>query len=334
MSRAAVVFSGRGSYAATSLGSLVPGHPWVARAEELRAAVGLPPLIDIDGADGFDPALHLRPANAWPLVFLSGLLDAERIAQDHEAVVVTASSTGWYTALAAASVLSFDDAFRLVQRMALAADGPPSDGEPAGELVYPLVDERWAPDPARASALEASRDGDGDGTWVAVDLGAFALVAGHQGALDARASRLEPAMVAGRTYPLRLPLGDGWHTPLRAEDARAAAAELDDLSWSSPSVTLVDGQGRRHTPWSADPDDLARITLEELPTSRYDTAQAVRVALREHAPDVLLLPGPGGSLGAACAHLVVAEGYRGIRSRDDFEQAQRSDAPILLSMRR
>ena len=334
MSRAAVVFAGRGSYAATSLGSLPPAHSWVGRAEELRAEAGLEPLLDIDGADRFDPAVHLRPANAWPLVFLSGLLDAERIAQDHEAVVVTASSTGWYTALAAAGVLSFDDAFRLVQRMALAADGAPAGGEPAGELVYPLADERWAPDPARASALDASRDGDGDGTWIAVDLGAFALVGGRRGALDARAARLPPVTVAGRAYPLQLPVGDGWHTPLRADDARSAAAELAHLAWSAPSVTLVDGHGRRHTPWSADPGELARITLEEMPTSRYDTAQAVRVALREHAPDVLLLPGPGGSLGAACAHLVVAEGYRGIRSRDDFEQAQRSDAPILLSMRR
>ncbi len=334
MSRAAVVFPGRGSYAATSLGSLPARHDWVDRADELRAQSGLEPLSRIDSAERFDAAVHLRPANAWPLVFLTGLLDAERIAQDHEAVVVTASSTGWYTALAAAGVLDFDDAFRLVQRMALAADGPLPDGEPAAELVYPLTDDAWATDAARTSALDASVDGDRGETWVAVDLGAFALVSGGRGALDARAARLEPSTVGGRTYPLRLPVGDGWHTPLRADDARAAAVDLRQLDWSAPSVTLVDGAGRRHTPWSADPAELARLTLEELPVTRHDTATAVRVALREHAPDVLLLPGPGGSLGAACAHLVVAEGYRGIRSRDDFEQAQRSEAPILLSMRR
>ena len=334
MSRAAVVFPGRGSYAAASLGSLPARHDWVVRADELRGEAGLAALSTIDAAERFDPAVHLRPANAWPLVFLAGLLDAERIAQDHEAVVVTGSSTGWYTALAAAGVLDFDDAFRLVQRMALAADGALPDGQPAAELVYPLIDEAWMPDPARASALEASGDAVDGETWVAVDLGAFALVGGSRGALDARAARLEPATVSGRTYPLRLPVADGWHTPLRAADAAAASAELQDLAWSAPSVTLIDGAGRRHTPWAADPAELARMTLEEMPATRHDTATAVRVALREHAPDVLLLPGPGGSLGAACAHLVVAEGYRGIRSRNDFEQAQRSGAPILLSMRR
>jgi [acyl-carrier-protein] S-malonyltransferase len=334
MSRAAVVFPGRGSYAATSLGSLPAGHEWVARSDELRAGFGLTALSAIDAADRIDPAVHLRPSNAWPLAFMAGLLDAERIAQDHDAVVVTASSTGWYTALAAAGVLDFDDAFRLVQRMALAADGALADGQPAAELVYPLTDEAWAPDPVRAAALDASAAGSRDETWISVSLGAFALVGGSAGSLDARAARLVPATVAGRTYPLRLPVGDGWHTPLRAPEAAAASADLADLAWSSPSVTLVDGAGRRHTPWSADPAELARITLEEHPVTRHDTATAVRVALREHAPDVLLLPGPGGSLGAACAHLVVAEGYRGIRSRDDFEQAQRSEVPILLSMRR
>jgi hypothetical protein len=49
---------------------------------------------------------------------------------------------------------------------------------------------------------------------------------------------------------------------------------------------------------------------------------------------VVLLPGPGASLGAACAQVIVAEGYRGIRSRTEFEEAQSGVAPILLSMRR
>ena len=86
--RAAVAFPGRGSYGPPSLGSLPAGHPWVRRADELRAAAGLQPLAEIDGAERFDPSVHLRPSNAWPLVFLCSLLDAERIADDHEVVVV------------------------------------------------------------------------------------------------------------------------------------------------------------------------------------------------------------------------------------------------------
>ena len=120
MTRAAVAFPARGSYGPASLRSLPPAHPWVRRADQLRREYDLPALSDLDGAAGFDPGVHLRSANASPLTFLSGLLDAERIAGDHEVVVVVASSTGWYTALAASGALEFDDAFRLVQTMALA----------------------------------------------------------------------------------------------------------------------------------------------------------------------------------------------------------------------
>jgi hypothetical protein len=56
--------------------------------------------------------------------------------------------------------------------------------------------------------------------------------------------------------------------------------------------------------------------------------------LREYAPDVILLPGPGASLGEVSAQLIVAEGYRGIRTRAELETTQAGASPILLSMRR
>ena len=94
MTRAAVVFPGRGSYTPASLRSLLPAHDWVRRADELRGGFGLQPLSELDRAETFDPSVHLRPVNASPLTFVSSLLDAERIAGDHEVVVVVASSTG------------------------------------------------------------------------------------------------------------------------------------------------------------------------------------------------------------------------------------------------
>jgi [acyl-carrier-protein] S-malonyltransferase len=99
-------------------------------------------------------------------------------------------------------------------------------------------------------------------------------------------------------------------------------------------VTLVDGRGARWTPWSTDPAALRDYTLGEQVTTPYRFASSLRVALREHAPDVLVLPGPGNSLGGICGQLVMAEGYRGIRSRADFEATQRSPTPVILSMRR
>ena len=334
MSRAAVVFPGRGSYGPTSLGSLPASHAWVRRADELRALTDLQPLSSLDGAQDFDPAVHLRPTNCWPLIFLCGLLDAERIANDHEVVVVTASSTGWYTALAASGALGFDDAFRLVQEMARAAEQPLPDGERGGELIYPLTDAGWHPEKDRIMALRTALDDADGGAALAVDLGAFAVVGGTTASLDRVATALPTVSVGERAFPLRMATGEAWHTPLRGPSAESAAASLEGLAWERPNVTLVDGRGVRFTPWSTDPAELAKQTLRGQAGSTYDFATGMRVALREYAPDVVLLPGPGASLGAACAQVIVADGYRGIRSRSDFEAAQAGPSPILLSMRR
>ena len=334
MGRAVVAFPGRGAYGPPSLGSLPAGHTWVRRADELRRETGLPELSGIDGADRFIPAVHLRPTHAWPLTFLTGLLDAERIADDHEVVVVVASSIGWYTALAASGVLGFDDAFRLVQRMAVAADEPLAGDAAPGELVYPLTDDAWDRDERRSTAVDAAIARAGDGAARAIELGSFSVVGGTASGIDAVRDALPPVSVGGRTYPLRLAAGDAWHTPLRASAAAAAAADLDGLTWDRPNVTLVDGTGARFTPWSTDPEDLARRTLRQQADAPYDFARAFRVALREYAPDVVLLPGPGSTLGAPCAQIIVGEGYHGIRSRAEFESVQGGPSPILLSMRR
>jgi [acyl-carrier-protein] S-malonyltransferase len=334
VSRAAVAFPGRGAYGPSSLGSLPAAHPWVRRADELRVEAGLAPISDVDAADRFDPSVHLRPTNGWPLVFLCGLLDAERIADDHEVVVVVASSTGWYTALAASGVLGFDDAFRLVSEMAVAAEAPLPDAAQPAEIVYPLTDEAWQPVPARIDGLRDALEAGNGNTALAVDLGGFAVLGGTATSIDALAERLPAVTVAERAFPLRVAAADAWHTPLRHAAIDGAVERLGTLTWDRPNVTLVDGRGARSTPWSTDPDDLAEESLRGQGTSPYDFASALRVALREYAPDVVLLPGPGSSLGAACAQIIVTEGYRGLRSRAEFEAAQSGPSPLLLSMRR
>ena len=334
MSRAAVAFPGRGAYGPGSLGSLPASHEWVQRADALRGEQELPPLSELDAADRFTPAVHLRPSNAWPLTFLASLLDAERIADDHEVVVVVAASTGWYTALAAAGALGFDDAFRLVQAMALAAEEPLPEGEQPAELVYALTSDSWDRDEGRSSAIDRVLAETDDGAYRALELGSHAVIAGTAGAIERVATSLPAVTVGGRSFPLRLASADAWHTPLRSEAAGSAAASVGDLAWDRPNVTLVDGRGRRWTPWATDARALASETMTGLADAPYDFARAFRVALREYAPDAVLLPGPGTTLGAACAQLIVADGYRGIRTRAEFEATQAGANPILLSVRR
>ena len=329
-----MAFPGRGAYGPGSLGSLPASHEWVQRADALRADRDLPRLSELDAADRFTPAVHLRPSNAWPITFLASLLDAERIADDHEVVVVVAASTGWYTALAAAGALGFDDAFRLVQAMALAAEEPLPEGDQPAELVYALTSDSWDRDEGRSSAIDRVLAEADDGAYRALELGSHAVIAGTAGAIERVATSLPAVTVGGRSFPLRLASADAWHTPLRSEAAGSAAASVGDLAWDRPNVTLVDGRGRRWTPWATDARALASETLTGLADAPYDFARAFRVALREYAPDAVLLPGPGTTLGAACAQLIVADGYRGIRTRAEFEATQAGPNPILLSVRR
>jgi malonyl CoA-acyl carrier protein transacylase len=336
--RAGLVCPGRGSYTAASLGTLPADHPFVARAEELRARYELEPLLALDGAERFDPSRHLRPAHASPLILVASLLDAEQALEDHRVVAVAGNSLGWYTALALAGALSFDDAYRLVQEVALLQELPSeTDGGPGGQVIYPLTDAAWRPDAELEAAVGVALqevEAAGGHVFPSIDLGGYAVLAGDEPGVQSLLRHLPPLRVGDRLFPLRLAQHGPYHTPLVAHVAEAARAALEDLEWRTPRISLVDGRGARWTPWSTDPAALRDYTLGEQLTTPFDFASSVTVLLREHAPELLLLPGPGNSLGGICGQLVVAEGYRGIRSRGDFDAAQASDLPIVLSMRR
>jgi acyl transferase domain-containing protein len=211
------------------------------------------------------------------------------------------------------------------------------DGGHGGQVIYPLLDADWTPvADLRAAVADVLGDGHGTGGRVfeSIDLGGYAVLAGDERGVAHLLDRLPPVRIGERIFPLRLALHGPYHTPLLEHVAEAAADRLADLHWQRPSVTLIDGRGGRWSPWSTDPAALRDYTLGEQVTTPFRFAVSLHVALREHAPDVLVLPGPGNSLGGICGQLVVTEGYRGIRTRAAFEAAQRSAAPVVLSMRR
>ncbi len=336
MSRALLVFPGRGSYTSASLGSLDPHQPLVRQAEEIRARYDLPSLVSLDAAERFDPKVHLAPANASPLTYLVSLIDAGTLPPETEPVVAVGNSLGWYTALAAAGALSFEDGFRLVQEMSLLQEAPLPAGGPGGQVIYPVAGADWRPDPTLEGAIIGALRGAELAHVQAhpsIDLGGYAVLAGDEAGVAALIERLPPVHIGERLYPLRLALHGPYHTPLVEHVSIEARERLAALSWQLPRIALVDGRGVRWSPWSTDPAALRDYTLGEQVTTPFDFATAVRVALREWAPDRLVLPGPGNSLGGICGQILVREGYRQIRSRADFEAVQRS-SPLILSMRR
>lgn len=333
MKRAVVLCPGRGSYTEASLGSLPTDHAWVAEAEGLRAELlgdDAPGLVELDGAEKFRPAVHLKPSNVSPLIYLCTLLDAERAKAEHDVVAVGGNSLGWYTALAVAGAVSFADGFRIVQHVSRLQE----DAAPGGQIVYPRVSDDWQLDAERCASIDAALAVAAPEAQPSIELGGYAVLAGTPEGLKMLEAEL-PKVTMGRvTYPFRLAQHGPYHTPFVRAVADRARADLGDVSFGAPQITLVDGRGTCHAPATADVAVLRDYTLGAQITTPFDFTGTVRTALREFAPERVVLPGPGNSLGGVCGQVMLHEGWAGQRTRDDFDARQAGDDGVLVSMQR
>lgn len=342
MSRAAVVLCpGRGSYAAGELGYLsrpapamriAPLEGALDAADRQRAARGDRLLRELDGAPEFDGDFF-RGENASALTFACTAFDFLRL--DDEAldvVAVAGNSLGWYSALFVGGALDLTDAFELVETMG----GMTRNGTIGAQVLYPIVDEEWHADAERTAAVRAAVDevrAAGHRAGWSIRYGGFAVLWVDDAGRDPLLTALPRAKMGARKYPLELPGHSAFHSPLMRDGSGAGLAALAELGWRAPRAPLIDGRGQQWSPLSADPTALYRYTLEHQVVETFDFSAAVRVALREYAPELIVLLGPGDTLGAAVAQVIIAERWQGIDSRSAFAVRQQDD-PFLISMAR
>ena len=112
-----------------------------------------------------------------------------------------------------------------------------------------------------------------------------------------------------------------------------AKAELPASLFGAPAIPLVDGRGHIWRRFASDPVEMWGYTFGHQILAPYDFALSVEVAVREFAPDVVILPGPGDTLGGAIVQALIGIEWQGIAGKGDFMARQASD-PILLSMGR
>lgn len=341
--RYALLLAGRGSYTERSLGTLAAAMrdpelaPLVERTEELRREFDLPSLLELDAAERFSAAHHLRPANVSALIWLCTWLDAtvarRRELPEHggwRLVGIAGNSMGWYTGLSVGGALSFDDGFRLVQGMALLQEEPVG----GGQLLYPIMDEQWRTSPGREALVQAALDSSGGEALPSIELGGFRVLAGTDAGLSHLSQSLPVIELGKNRYPMKLVQHGPYHTGLLSGIADRARERFTDLGWERPDVCLVDGRGSIFTPWSASLPELREYTLGHQITKPYDFSRSIRILLRELAPDRLVLPGPGNTLGSITGQVMIQEGWRRVRSRADFEALQSQAEPFVESMRR
>ena len=316
---ALLVCAGRGSYGKAELGSLARNRADLTAFDAIRAEAGKPTITALDTAERFSPGTHLAGANAAPLIYAATIADVAAIDRDaFDIVAVTGNSMGWYTALAAAGTVSIADGFRIADAMGI------NSGKhgPGGQLIASVVDADWRPVPGlRDAVFTLIAD---TGCAISIDLSGTLVIAGEDAALRAFAARspVETTRLAGN---------GPFHTPLMRESSAAAMAALPAEWFGNPDVPIIDGRGQIWRRWASGREPLWRYTFEAQILEAYDFRLAIQVAMKEFAPDRIILPGPGDSLGGVIAQALIGIGWLGLTSKADFAALQ-ADDPILLSM--
>jgi [acyl-carrier-protein] S-malonyltransferase len=332
---ALVIAPGRGTYAKGELGYLTRHHGEqagiIARFDAVRAERGEPTLTALDGAERFSNSLHLRGDVAAPLIYAASYLDFLSIDRTRfTPVAVTGNSMGWYSALACSGAVSGDAGFAIANAMGVNSQAH----GPGGQIVVTVVDEAWQPVPGLRDEILAlcARISARGGHYAAlsIDLGGMLVLAGDAAGMAALAAELPPT--PGRA-PLPLAGHGPFHTPLMQGSADKAQAQLGAEMFANPALPLVDGRGhiwRRH---GAAAGAMWDYTFGHQILAPYDFTRAVQVAVKEFAPERIILLGPGDTLGGAIAQALIAIEWRGMRSKGDFIARQAAD-PLLISMGR
>ena len=333
---ALVVAPGRGTYGKGELGSIARLHgarfgDLIANFDAQRRERGQPAVSELDGAERFSVAVHMRGDVAAPLIYTATVLDYLSIDREKfDVVAALGNSMGWYSALALGGAVSVEDGFRISNAMGLNSQ---THG-PGGQILLQVVDDDWRPVPGlRETLLGLVADigsRPGHALALSIDLAGMLVLAGNE---DGIAALLADAPPTPGRDPLRLAGHGPFHTPLMFGSSDKAKAELPASLFAAPAIPLVDGRGHIWRRFASDPADIRDYSFGHQILAPYDFALSVQVAVREYAPDVIILPGPGDTLGGAIAQSLIGIAWQGIRSKADFMARQAAD-PILLSMGR
>ena len=200
-----------------------------------------------------------------------------------------------------------------------------------GQIIYPILKENWVLDShLEQSVLELidkiNSNSNGK-VYVSIRLGGYLVLAGDKAGLDQLKKNLPPK----DNYPFQLINHAAFHTPLMEEVSQRASHDLNSLQFKKPKIPLVDGRGAIWQPYSCNIKDIFQYTLGHQVTETYDFSKAISVALKEFAPDHMVLLGPGNSLGGAIGQILIDNRWLGLTDKNSFSHLQK-EKPFLFSM--
>ena len=331
--RAVVICPGRGTYNKEELGYLSRLH---ADKEQMidvidanRRANNQPSVTELDNMDKYAMRLHTAGENASSLIYACAHGDFADINTDeYEIVAVSGNSMGWYIALAVAQTLDPKNAIELINTMGSMM----TSGVIGGQMIYPVMDKNWQLSPTIQQQVQDCLQDvnaiDDCEVYDSIYLGGYLVIGGNEAGLKQLDNRLPKV---DDTYPMRLFNHAAFHTPLLKSISEKAKQTLGEEMFQAPAIPLIDGQGKIWQPYSTSTQNLYDYTLGHQVTEPYDFSAAISVALKEFAPDKLIILGPGSTLGGAVGQCLVANNWQHISSKKDFIARQKND-PFVLAM--
>ncbi len=323
---ALVVCPGRGTYNATELGYFKTYHSnksdFMVMIDAYRKDNGQSPISDLDGADRFSPKTHGRGDNASLLIYACAIADFMSINKDlYDVVGVTGNSMGWYLALAAGGALTHANGAKLVNTMG----GIMTEHGRGGQVVFSVVNDEWQADRAKREAIKSVVNHPEIHT--SIHLGGMSILAASDAGLKYALSTLPK----DDRFPFQIRGHAAFHSPLLSHCRNLAQKALESEIFTRPNVPLIDGIGNIWSPYSTDIDALYDYTLGRQIDETFNFSKAIEVGVKEFAPDVIIVLGPGTTLGAPVAQTLIAQNWQGLASKSDFK-ARQDIAPYVLSM--
>ena len=330
--RIVVICPGRGSYTKETLGYLNRYKPMIndflSDVDERRQQIGEPTISELDSADKFVTGQHTKGEHASTLIYSCSYADYMAIDQERfEVVAITGNSMGWYITLSLSGVLDWGGSFDVIHTMGSMM----KQKIIGGQIIYPIVNEQWQVDPRLVHSIEelvAEVNAEPEHeAYLSIRLGGYYVLAGNNAGLKELSKRLTPM----EHYPFNLVNHAAFHTPLLRDITDRALRKIPRALFASPKVPIIDGRGKIWSPYFTDRHDIYDYTFGHQVSEAYDFSAAITVALKEFAPDRLVLLGPGNSLGGSIGQIMIKNDWHKIKSKDDFV-AQQKQNPLLVSM--
>ncbi len=323
--RIVVVCPGRGSYSRDTNGyfnnhdNKASSH--LSLINNKRIKDGQLGIIELDSMS-FKSKIHMTGENASSLIYACSLNDFLSLdLNKYEIVAVTGNSMGWYSALAFAGALSYENGYDLVNTMGSMMKNKII----GGQIIYPITNKNWVIDKRiQQKVLNEIYEAR---AHISIILGGYIVIGGSNESLRKLLKKL-PSI---ENYPFQIPFHGAFHTPLMEKISKFGFDKIPKSFFSKPAIPLIDGRGSIWSPYSTNLHELYKYTLETQVTETFNFTKSISTALKEFSPDKLILLGPGNSLGGATGQIIIKNNWNSIKTKKSFLHEQEKD-PFLISM--